>query len=111
MAHRVGPLFPANQEQAFDCRDRLFDLAVAADARGPRTRIDAVAFTADLTTRCRTHTLDPLPGYVHGPDARAVGISLIAHPHPDGVSGSKPATSTNSTPSWASWPVTAAPCT
>lgn len=87
VAHRVGPLYPVNQEQAFDCRDRLFDLAVAAVARGPRTCIDAVAFTADLTTSCRAHTLDPLPDYVHGPDARAVGIRLIAHPHPNGCVG------------------------
>ncbi|MFI1586116.1 hypothetical protein [Embleya sp. NPDC020630] len=69
-----------NQEQAFDCRDRLFDLAVASVVRGPRTRIDAVAFTADLTTRCHVHTPDPLPDYVHGSDARVVGCAWSRTP-------------------------------
>ncbi|MYV97430.1 hypothetical protein GT354_03875 [Streptomyces sp. SID3343] len=36
---------------------------------------------------CPTHTLDPLPEYVHGTDAHTVGVRTLAHPHHDASVG------------------------
>lgn len=85
--HRVGPLYPVCERQAFACQVRLFDLTVAAVQRGPRTSIDAVAFTEDVTVPCPSHELAPVPGYVHGADAHAAGVRAVAHPHHDGRMG------------------------